>query len=207
MSDSTADAPQPFDPDQIAPAGRELLSLVAGLWWVPLLRGMMLIVLGGYALLTPGLTLVAFATVLGVFVLFDGVLAILAGAMGWVASRWWAIARGLLGVGAALFVLAHPALVGVVGVTTLVLLLAIQSIVAGVLEIVAAVRERNQIEGEWWLILGGVLSVVFGGILLSRPVLAGALLIQVLGAFAIVGGVALVVASLRLRSFGKRQQV
>lgn len=198
MSQDEVAPQQPLDMSAESAAA---LQSIASLWWIPIVRGVLLIALGGYALLTPGLTLVTYATVLGVFAVLDGVLGIIAGAMGWVASRWWALLRGVIGVLIGLFVLAHPALVGTVGIVTIVLLLAIQSIAVGVLEIVTAIRERNEIEGEWWHVLGGLLSIVFGGILLSRPLLSGALLIQVLGVFAIIAGVALIVAGFKLRSF------
>ncbi|TWT97739.1 acid-resistance membrane protein [Botrimarina colliarenosi] len=190
----------------LTPNERDAVIAIAELWWIPLVRGMMLVALGGYALLTPGVTVMAYAFVIGAFVLADGVLAVLAGVLGWVASRWWALLRGVICIVAGLFVLAHPAFVGVIAVTTLVILLAIQSIVGGVLEIIAAVQERKQIEGEWWLILGGLLSIVFGAILLSAPLLSGGLLVQVLGVFAMIAGSVLIVASFRLRSFGKRQE-
>lgn len=197
------DIDQPADAEPLGPGDRAVLAQVASLWWAPLLRGIMLVALGGYALLTPGVTLVAYTTVLAVFAVLDGVIAVVAGAVGWAESRWWAIARGVVGIVAGLFVMAHPALVGVIAVTLLVALLAVQAIIGGVAEIVAAIRERDAIEGEWWLVLGGVLSVLLGVILLARPVLAGAALIQVLGVFAVIAGVALIVAAFRLRRFGR----
>lgn len=201
MPEVTTPSSTPLDPIEL---DRESLREIASLWWVFLLRGVLMVAVGGYALLTPGLTLQAYAWVLGLFVLVDGALAIVAGLLGWVESRWWALARGVLGVLAGLFVVAHPALVGVVLATTLAILLAVQSIVGGVLEILAAIRERKRIDGEWWLVLGGLLSIVFGVILLSAPILAGALLVRVLGVFAMIAGVMLIVAAFRLRSFGKR---
>lgn len=192
----------PSTVDDRAQLRQEVLEAVAALWWVPLVRGVLLIALGGYALLMPGLTLTAYMVVIGVFVLLDGILAIVAGLFGWVESRGWAIARGVIGILIGLYVLAHPAIVGVVAVWILVLLLAAQSIVCGVLEIVTAVRERQEIEGEWWLVLGGLLSIAFGVILLSWQQIAAVMLIQVLGAFAIIAGVVLIVAAFKLRKFG-----
>ncbi|MEQ8848019.1 DUF308 domain-containing protein [Botrimarina sp.] len=194
----------PSDAAGLTDSDREALRSVAGLWWVLLLRGVLMIALGAYALLMPGVTLKAYVWVLGLFVLLDGLLAIVAGVAGWDRSRWWAVARGVLGVVVGLFVMAHPALVGVVAITVIVVLLALQLIINGVLEIAAAVRERSRIRGEWWLVLGGVLSILLGVILLASPLLAGAMLVRVLGVFAIIAGVALLVAAFRLRSFGKR---
>lgn len=198
MSDAAAPASIEDGPLTQLDVARALSSL----WWAPLLRGILLIAVGGYALLTPGVTLVAYATVLGVFAVLDGVLAVVAGALGWLASRWWSIGRGLLSIVAGLFVLAHPALVGVIAVTVLVVLLAVQAIVGGVLEIIAAIRERNEIDGEWWIVLGGCLSILFGLILFSAPLLAAAIFIQMLGVFAVIAGIALIVAAFRLRRLG-----
>jgi uncharacterized membrane protein HdeD (DUF308 family) len=73
------------------------------------------------------------------------------------------------------------------------------AIAAGVLEIVGAIKLRNEIEGEWWLIATGVLSVLFGILILMSPG-AGALgLALAIGWFAIVYGGLLVGLSLRLR--------
>lgn len=196
-----SDSPTTIDSLEV---DHEVIRGIAGLWWLLLLRGVLLIAVGGYALFTPGVTLMAYAFILGIFVLTDGLLAILAGLLGWVETRWWAILRGVIGIAAGLFVVAHPALVGVIAVTTIVILLAIQSIIGGGMEIAAAISERKKIEGEWWLVASGVLSIVFGGILLASPLLAGAMLIRVLGVFAILAGVTIIVAAFRLHSFGKR---
>ena len=78
-----------------------------------------------------------------------------------------------------------------------------QAIAGGVLEIIVAIRERKEIEGEGWLILGGLLSIVFGGILLMAPFTSSLILISILGVFAICFGVALIVNSFRVRKLGK----
>lgn len=73
----------------------------------------------------------------------------------------------------------------------------------GVLRIVAAVQLRRWIEGEWLLGLSGVLSILFG-ILLVVVSAAGILsLVWLIGAWAIVFGIVLNVLAFRLRRIGK----
>ncbi len=178
-------------------------GLIFRLWWLILLRGILLVVVGVYAISRPDMTLLAWTQVLGVFVLADGVLAVVAGIMGWTVSRVWTIVRGALGILIGMFVLGHPILVGTITAMAVVFVIAFQLIAGGVLEVIVAIRERKEIQGEGWLILGGLLSIVFGGILLMAPLASSLTLIRVLGMFAICFGIALIFNSFRMRRLGK----
>lgn len=81
----------------------------------------------------------------------------------------------------------------------LVYLVGAWALITGVMEIVAAVQLRRVIQGEFWLLLAGIVSVGLGLALFAHPgtgILAGAFLI---GAYALVFGVALVALAFRLR--------
>jgi uncharacterized membrane protein HdeD (DUF308 family) len=140
--------------------------------------------------------------VVGAYALADGILGI------WIAiagrdeheHRWVLLLWGLIGIGVGILTLLVP------GVTALALLfyVAIWAVATGVLQIVAAIRLRKEIEGEWLLILGGIASVVFGAILMARP-LAGALaLLWLIGTYAVIFGVILVILAFKARTFGKQ---
>jgi uncharacterized membrane protein HdeD (DUF308 family) len=176
---------------------------ISGVWWLMLLRGILLLILGGYALFRPGMTAVALTQVLGLFVLADGIVALGVGLFGWTESRGWTIARGILGIVVGLFVLGHATLIAGITATAIMLLLAVHLIVAGFLEIAVAIRERKEIEGEGWLILGGALSIVLGLILAIAPFAASLVLIRILGGFTICFGIVLIVLAFRVRSIGK----
>jgi uncharacterized membrane protein HdeD (DUF308 family) len=116
--------------------------------------------------------------------------------------NWWVLA--LRGLAAIVFgVLAGIVAFIVPGLTALVLLyfVAAWAIITGILEIVGAIRLRQEIEGEWALILGGVLSVAFGILLAVLPAPAGLLsLLWLIGGYAIAFGVVLIVLAVRVRN-------
>ena len=193
MSEASSETPR----DRVAGA-------LGSLWWLPLIRGILLLLVGSYALFRPGMTIGALAQVVGIFVIVDGILSIVAGIMGDVPSRGWVIVRGVLEILVGAFVFANPLIVAGVTATLLVSVLAFSAILSGVLEIVAAIQDRKQIEGEGWLILGGAITVLFGVVLLISPLSFGLIMVRVLGAFAIFSGVSLIVFAFRLRGLGKK---
>ena len=182
MSEASSEAPR----DRVEGA-------LGSLWWLPLIRGILLFLLGGYALFRPGMTIGALAQVVGIFVIVDGILSIVAGIMGDVPSRGWVIVRGVLEILVGAFVFANPLIVAGVTATFLVFVLAF-----------SAIQDRKQIEGEGWLILGGAMTVLFGVVLLISPLSFGLFMVRVLGAFAIFFGVSLIVFAFRLRRLGKK---
>jgi len=116
-------------------------------------------------------------------------------------DHWWVLLlEGLVGIGVGLLTLFAP------GVTALALLfyIAIWAIATGVLEIVAAIRLREEIEGEWLLVLGGLASVVFGILLMARPGVGVLAVLWLVAAYAVVFGVLLVVLAFKARSFGRQ---
>jgi len=175
---------------------RLMLHALCKNWWLLLLRGIAAILFGLLTFVWPGMTLLTLVMFYGAFALIDGVLAIAAAVTGGApAPRWWLAIVGLLGIGIGIMTFAWP------GLTALVLLLFIAgwAIATGVFQIIGAIRLRKEIDNEWLLIGGGVLSVVFGLFLASQPG-AGALgLLYVIGFYAILYGILLVGLSLRLR--------
>ena len=176
--------------------GLAMVHALAKNWWLLLLRGIAAIIFGLLAFAWPGLTLLTLILFYGAFALVDGVLAIAAAITGGVpGSRWWLAIVGLLGIAAGLLTFLTP------GLTALVLLFFIAgwAIVTGVFEIIGAIKLRKEIDNEWLLILGGIISVLFGvGVMLAPG--AGALaLVWVIGAYSVVLGVIFVALAFRLK--------
>ena len=175
---------------------RPMLDDLARNWWLVLLRGIAAILFGLLTIMWPGLSLLTFVLFFGVFALFDGGLALGAAIMGGSAEpRWWLALVGLLGIAAGALALLWPGITGLV----LLIFIAAWAITAGVFEVMGAIKLRKEIEGEWWLVATGILSVLFGFLILLFPG-AGALSIAfVIGWFAILYGALLVGLSWRLK--------
>lgn len=171
-------------------------------WWILLLRGLAAIAFGVLTWLQPGISLSALVLLFGVYTLADGILGVWTA----VAGRkeygdWWVLLLwGLLGVGVGILTFLAP------GITALALLfyIAVWAIATGVLQIVAAIRLRKEIEGEWFFILAGLASLVFGVLLMARPGAGALALLGLIAAYAIIFGVLLVILAFTVRSFGKR---
>ena len=144
--------------------------------------------------------------VLGAYLVFEGVIAILAELLGETPSRGWTAVRGLVMILAGLFVFAHS--VFIAGMTAMVVLylIAFVAIFSGILDVIGAIQDRKQIEGEGWLILGGVLSVLFGLLLLAAPVVSISILVRMIGIYAIFCGISLIAMAFRVRGIGKALQ-
>ena len=173
-----------------------LVRALARYWWLILLRGVVAIAFGVLAFVWPGITLVTLVLFVGAFTLIDGVLALVHAIMGGnMGSRWWLALVGLAGIAAGILTFMMP------GLTLLVLLwfIAAWAIVLGVFQILGAIRLRREIDNEWALILSGVVSVLFGLVLLLAPVSGAIGVAWVIGTYAIIFGVLLVMAALRLK--------
>jgi uncharacterized membrane protein HdeD (DUF308 family) len=175
-----------------------MLSAVAGrVWWTLVLRGVVAVLFGLAALFWPGKTLFVLILFFGAYTLVDGIFAIVGGIMD-ASRRWLLLIEGVLGVVAGLILLAWPGL----GALVLLYVIAIWAVVTGVMEIIAAISLRREIDNEWLMILGGAISVLFGVILAVLPGAGLLSLTWLIGAFALVFGVAFIVLGFKVRRVG-----
>jgi uncharacterized membrane protein HdeD (DUF308 family) len=177
-----------------------MVELLARYWWVVALRGVFAVLFGFLALVWPGITVLALAILFGAYVLVDGVMSAAVGFSDRSSSdRWWYVFLGVLGVLAGLVTLVWPAITVIV----LLVAIAIWAIIAGVLQIVAAIRLRKVISNEWFLGLSGLLTLALGVLLIVQPAEGAIALVVAIGIFAIVWGVILLALAFRLRAVGK----
>ncbi len=165
-------------------------------WWAIAIRGVLGIVFGLIALFQPGVTMLSLVLVFSAYALADGVFAIVAAVRAASRHERWALLvfEGLVDIAAAAAAFLWPGIT----VVAFVLLVATWAILSGVLLMAAAFR-LNIDHGRWWLAFGGLVSVLYGVLLVSAPLIGALVLTWWLGAYAIVFGAALLVVSFRLK--------
>jgi uncharacterized membrane protein HdeD (DUF308 family) len=172
-------------------------------WWATILRGLLAIGLGLFAWLRPDLFWVSLVLVFGVYALVDGVFALTAAIGGASGDRWSHLLEGLLGIAVGVLAFVKPDLAGM----AIVLVVGLWAIASGVLEIVSAIRLRQEIADEWLLGIGGTLSLLLGVVLVLWPRFGQVTTTYVLGTYGIVFGLLLILLGLRLRGFQSERQV
>lgn len=177
-----------------------LVEAFAKNWWVLLVRGIFAVLFGVAAFAWPGPTLVALVFLYGAYALVDGVTALGAGAF---ARNWWLVISGVLGIIVGVGTFFYPGITAV----ALFYLIAAWAVIRGVFEIVAAIQLRKVITGEWALILGGIFSIIFGVVLIAYPVPGVLALVWLIGAYALVFGVTMIVMAFQLRSLPQKLEM
>jgi uncharacterized membrane protein HdeD (DUF308 family) len=164
-----------------------MLNQVTRHGWVYAVRGVAAIIFGLAALVWPGPTLTVLVYLFGAFAFIDGIATLASLVRGGVLARRHAWATGLSGVLGIVFAgvtLFWPSITAM----TLLYVVAFWSISTGVLQIVSAIELRRVIAGEGWMIAGGVLSIVFGTLLIVFPGTGLVSLVWLVGMYAIMFG-------------------
>lgn len=172
------------------------LSRPSPSWRFILLRAVVAIVFGLLALFLPGQTLAGLVLLFAAYMLADGVFAIIAG---WRAARqhepWgWFALEAVINIAAGVIALLWP------GITLLafVMLAAAWALVSGGMMLWGAFRFHEK-HGRIWLVLAGLVSLIWGVLLIMWP-LAGAVAMTLwLGAYVLLLGLALLLFALKLR--------
>jgi uncharacterized membrane protein HdeD (DUF308 family) len=163
-----------------------------------IIRGLVGVAIGILAVSWPGITIAVLVGVFGLYAILDGLTNLVLGLRRTRGQdRSWAHAvQGVIGIAAGVLTFLWP------GVTALALVLFIGAwaIMTGVFEIIAAIRLRRYISGEWLLALSGVMSLAFGVLVFAFPGAGAVSIAWLLGIYAAAGGLVLIMLGLRLRS-------
>jgi uncharacterized membrane protein HdeD (DUF308 family) len=173
-----------------------MAQVLIGNWWVLAIRGVFAIIFAVIAFLWPGITAAALVVLFGAYALVDGVFAIIAGVR---AARHHGrsgplLLEGILDLVIAAIVFFWP----VEALIALVYFIAIWAVISGIALIAAGIA-MIRINGEWLLVLSGIISILFGIILFVQPGAGVVGLSWWLGIYALLFGISLIGAAFRLR--------
>lgn len=112
--------------------------------------------------------------------------------------RWWLAIVGIVGILAGVVAFVQPTAVAQV----FLILIAVWAIIVRLVTIWGAIQLRKEIAGEWLLVLSGVLSVGFGGLLFTQPAGSAVGLVWLIGAFAILFGINNIALAFKVKGLG-----
>ena len=180
----------------------QMSALLAQNWWAFALRGVLGIIFGVIAFLLPGVTMLSLVLVFSAYALVDGVFAIIAAVRAMRQHERWGflLLEGIVNIIAAAIAFLWPGIT----VVSFVFLVGTWAILSGGLMLSAALRLQLD-HGRWWLALGGLVSVIYGVLLIAAPFTGAFVLTWWLGAYAIVFGFALIAVAIKLLARQREQ--
>ena len=176
-----------------------MLGLVAREWWVFAIRGIAAIAFGILAFIWPETTLTVLVFLFGGYVLVDGVALLVSLVRGDAVARRhaWAVGiMGVLGIVAGVVTFLWPGLTAM----SLLYVVAFWAIAMGLFQVVAAVALRRELDGEFWMAIGGLASIVFGALLVAFPSAGLISLVWLVGMWSVVFGVSSLGLAYRLHA-------
>lgn len=176
-------------------------SLLTKHWWAMAIRGIFAIVLGILAIIWPSLFAEAFIIIFGIYFLVQGIFALFTAAdMRKEDHRGSLALGGLLSIAAGIIIFALP------GVTLVLMIwiVAFWALITGIFEIIATFKVPSGTGGKGLLFLSGILSIIIGLFLLTRPGAGLLALLWIIGIYAILAGLTILGLAFRIRKLQVR---
>jgi uncharacterized membrane protein HdeD (DUF308 family) len=162
-------------------------------WWLVLVEGIVVALLGLILLVAPGASLVFLVWLLGIYLLIAGIFRIIGIFLD--SSSWgWKLAAGILCLIAGLAILSNPLWSTTVASTWLVILVGFLVMLQGGAGLIVAFQG-----GGWGMGALSVLGILLGLFLVINPLIGVATLTLILAIFMLIGGVGAVVQAFRMR--------
>ena len=167
-------------------------------WWIAVLRGLIAILFGIFALVIPQGAGSVLVLIFGMFLLVDVLLNLIGSILNYrTAVDWWVyLVIGMLEIGVAIIIFVRPEITG----TVLAILIGLWALFKGLIELMAGIALRDEVRGEWILILAGIITIVFGVFALMLPFTESVAAIWMLGLYAMLNGTLWVVIGFEARS-------
>jgi len=178
----------------------QMKKMMTGQWWVLLVRGILAVLFGIIAISNVQATALILFIWFVFYAISDGILNVYMSFMHrHDTHRWWlGFVTGMISILFGLAAFVWPQLTALL----LLIFIAVRAIIEGISMVVTAIQVRQEVKGEWLLILGGIIALIFGIWMLFHPVIGGLALLWVIGIYALVFGVILIIQAFRMRRLG-----
>lgn len=167
--------------------------------WSVLLRGLLALFIGLFALFSPNITLSILVILIGAYIFANGLLAIVFSLYGrqYEDPSWWFyLSEGIVGILIGFTIFIWPA------ITSLILLYAIATwaIFSGVIQIITYIKLQRIFEQEILLLVGGLLSIVIGLIFFRFPIGGIVTITWIIGLYAVIFGILSIISAFKARN-------
>lgn len=181
---------------------KEIFSTI---WWLVFLRGLVLLLMGLLLIFRPVPTITVLFYLLGFYWFFDGVFILIKSIRARKSHKaWgWGVFVGLISTLAGIIVFTHPYIGLIISAIIVIYFVAFLALVSGIWSFITGVKLHKTISNEWSMILGGTLSAAFGILLMVNPIFSAITLVWLMGVFALIGGIAFIVLSFRIKAAAK----
>jgi uncharacterized membrane protein HdeD (DUF308 family) len=167
-------------------------------WMSIMIRGIIAVVFGVIAFMSPNFGIQLLVLLFGAFAFVDGLVALIVGLS---TKEGPFVLEGLVGILVGLFVFffTTPA------VDLFLFVVAVWAFVTGVFEIIASVELRKYMNNEIWMLLAGIISVVFGALLFVNQDAFATIFIYIVGIYAFIFGIFLMALAHTAKNYKARR--
>ncbi|MDE0076268.1 MAG: DUF308 domain-containing protein [Caldilineaceae bacterium] len=169
-------------------------------WWLPFVRGILLVLFGVIMLVMGrGVTLIAAIQLLGAYWLAGGVLDLFESVLGQSeGSRVRMAVSALVSIVAGFVVLSYPVISGILASTYLTLFMGISAVVAGAAHLFSRSGNKRSLPG----IILGLFYIIFGAAVIFNPLITQAVIVLLLPFWALLAGGSAIAVGVKIRIQG-----
>jgi len=168
--------------DDVTLSAQDMVELQLFPWWLLLLWGILALLLGVALLMTPGMTTVLLITFMGAYWLVGGIFALASLAVDRT-NMGWKIFLSVINIIAGILILIYPFYATLFTLELVIIFIGFWACFIGAAHIIQAFTKK-----DWGNGVIGIISLIFGLLLLVNSLVAAIFLPFVAGGFAIVMG-------------------
>jgi uncharacterized membrane protein HdeD (DUF308 family) len=161
-------------------------------WWLVFLEGLVALIIGIYFMANPLLTIIYLVRILGIYWLITGILTLIH-LFSDRSDMIWKLIGGILGILAGLAVIGYPLMSALIIPATHIIVVGVLGICFGAISLFWALK------AGWGAAIMGILSIIFGLLLLGSPFIGAVLWIYLLAGVGIAGGIATMFLAFKMR--------